>query len=162
VITNVAGAVTSVPAMLSVIPSVERRTVPGLALRGQPGSVLNLEHADTVGPSPAWLTLDSVVLTNTSQWYFDISTPLPAERFYRARQSGGLSVMPTLDLKMVPALTLTGLVGGVVRVDYINQFGPIDAWVTLGTVTLSNTSQLYFDVSAPGRPPRLYRLVQLP
>jgi len=44
-------------------------------------------------------------------------------------------------------------------VDYINQVGPIDAWVTLATVTLTNTSQLYFDVSAPGQPQRLYRLV---
>jgi hypothetical protein len=48
------------------------------------------------------------------------------------------------------------------RLDYINQFGPIDAWVTLATVTLTNTSQLYFDVSAPGQPRRLYRVVQVP
>jgi hypothetical protein len=47
-------------------------------------------------------------------------------------------------------------------VDYINRFGPTDAWATLDTVTLTNTSQLYFDVSAPGQPPRLYRLVQVP
>ena len=63
---------------------------------------------------------------------------------------------------MVPALTLTGAVGSSVRVDYINQFGPTDAWVPLDTVTLTNPSQLYFDVSAPGQPPRLYRLVQVP
>jgi hypothetical protein len=63
---------------------------------------------------------------------------------------------------MVPAITMTGPVGGSVRVDYINQFGPTDAWVTLDTATLANTSQLYFDVSAPGQPPRLYRLVQIP
>jgi hypothetical protein len=47
-------------------------------------------------------------------------------------------------------------------VDYINQVGPIDAWVALATVTLTNTSQLYFDTSAPGRPDRLYRVVQVP
>jgi hypothetical protein len=63
---------------------------------------------------------------------------------------------------MVPAITLTGSVGGSVRLDYINQFGPIDAWVTLDTVTLTNTSQLYFDVSALGQPQRLYRLIQVP
>jgi hypothetical protein len=63
---------------------------------------------------------------------------------------------------MVPAITLTGNPGDSVRLDYINQFGPIDAWVTLNTVTLTNTSQLYFDVSAPGQPQRLYRLVQVP
>jgi hypothetical protein len=49
-----------------------------------------------------------------------------------------------------------------VRLDYINQYGPIDAWITLATVALTNTSQLYFDVSAPSQPPRLYRLVQVP
>jgi len=49
-----------------------------------------------------------------------------------------------------------------VRVDCINRYGPIDAWVTLNTVTLTNASQLFFDISAPGQPERLYRLVPLP
>jgi hypothetical protein len=49
-----------------------------------------------------------------------------------------------------------------VRVDAINQFGPTDAWFTLATVTLTNTTQLYFDTSAIGQPPRLYRLVPVP
>jgi hypothetical protein len=49
-----------------------------------------------------------------------------------------------------------------VRLDYINQLGPIDAWVTLATLPLTNTSQLYFDTSAPGQPHRLYRVVQMP
>jgi hypothetical protein len=162
VVTNVAGAVTGAPAMLSVIPPVERRMVPALALQGQPGSLLNLDDADALGPSPAWVTFDSVTLTNSSQWYFDLSLPLPPQRFYRAWQTGGPSVLPSPDLKMVPALTMTGPVGSLVRVDYINQFGPVDTWVALDTVTLTNTSQLYFDVSAPGQPPRLYRLVQIP
>jgi hypothetical protein len=162
VVTNVAGAVTSAPAMLSVIPPVEGRMVPGLVLVGQAGSVLNLESADTLGLSPAWVALDSLRLTNSSEWYFDISIPMPAQRFYRAWQTGGPSVIPALDLKMVPALTLAGPVGSSVRADYINQLGPTDAWVALDTSMLTGTSQLYFDVSAPGQPPRLYRLVQVP
>jgi hypothetical protein len=162
VVTNVAGAVTSAPAMLSVIPPVEGRMVPGLVLVGQAGSVLNLESADTLGLSPAWVALDSLRLTNSSEWYFDISIPMPAQRFYRAWQTGGPSVIPALDLKMVPALTLAGPVGSSVHVDYINQLGPTDAWVALDTSMLTGTSQLYFDVSAPGQPPRLYRLVQVP
>ena len=162
VVTNIAGAVTSPPAMLSVIPPVERRTVPALTLMGQPGSLLNLNDADAVGPSPHWATFDSVMLTNTSQWYFDLSTPLPPQRIYRAWQTGVPGVIPSLNLKMAPAITLTGTVGSSVRVDYINQFGPIDAWVALATVPLTSTSQLYFDVSVPGQPRRLYRLVQVP
>ena len=45
------------------------------------------------------------------------------------------------------------------RLDCINRFGPTDVWVMLNTVTLTNTSQLYYDVSAPGQPQRLYRLL---
>ena len=129
---------------------------------GQPGSSLNLQDAEALGPSPNWVTFDNVALTNTSQWYFDLSTPLPPQRFYRAWQPGPSSVAPALDLHLVPALTLTGTVGSAVRVDYINQFGPTDAWVTLATVTLTNTSQLYFDLSTIAQPPRLWRLMPMP
>jgi hypothetical protein len=162
IVSNAFGAVTSAAAMLSVIPVVERRMVPALTLTGQPGSFLNLQDADAPGPLPNWVTFDNVALTNTSQWYFDLSTPLPPQRFYRAWQPGPTSVASALDLHMVPALTLAGTVGGSVRVDCINQFGPTDAWVTLDTVTLTNTSQLYFDTSAIGQPPRLWRLVPVP
>jgi hypothetical protein len=49
-----------------------------------------------------------------------------------------------------------------VRLDYINRFGPIDAWITLDTVALTNTSQLYFDTSSIGQPARLWRVVPVP
>ena len=88
VVTNIAGAVTSTPAMLSVIPPVERKTVPALTLMGQPGSALNLENVEALNPSPNWTTLGNVSLTSTSQWYFDLSAPLPPQRFYRAWQPG--------------------------------------------------------------------------
>jgi hypothetical protein len=68
----------------------------------------------------------------------------------------------TLDLHQVPAITLTGSPGGSVHLDYIYQYGPTDAWVTLDTVTLTNTSQLFFDTSAIGHLQRLYRVVPAP
>jgi hypothetical protein len=162
VITNAAGAVTSSPAMLNVIAAVERRPVPGVNLTGQTGSLLNVDYASLLSPAPNWATLGSVSLTSTSQYCFDLTLPLPPQRFYRAWQTGTPGVIPSLDLHLVPAITLTGNLGDAWRVDYINRFGPTDAWATLDTVTLTNTSQLYFDVSAPGQPPRLYRLVQVP
>jgi hypothetical protein len=161
VVTNLLGAVTSPPALLSVIAPVERRMVPGLILAGQPGTSLNLDFTAALGPAPVWTTFDHVLLTAASQWYFDVSSPLPPQGFYRSWQSS--AGMPSAqNLRFVPALTLTGSVGGSVRVDAISQFGPIDAWVTLDTVTLTNTSQLYFDTSAWGQPQRLYRLVPVP
>ncbi len=162
VVANTFGAVTSSPAMLQVIPPVERRPVPGFKLTGETASLLNVDYADSLRPAPNWARLGSVSLTSTSQYYFDLNQPLPPRRFYRAWQTGTPGVRPSLDLHLVPAITLAGNIGDSVRLDYINQFGPIDAWVTLDTVTLTNTSQLYFDVSAPGQPQRLYRLVPLP
>jgi hypothetical protein len=162
VVTNLVGAVTSAPVVVNVIPPVERRPVPGVQLMGEAGGLLNVDYANALSATPNWLPLDTVTLASTSQFCFDVSEPLPPQRYYRAWQTGTPSVMPSLDLHMVPAITLTGSVGGSVRLDYINQFGPIDAWVTLATVTLTNTAQLYFDVFAPGQPQRLYRLVPLP
>jgi len=63
---------------------------------------------------------------------------------------------------MIPAITLTGNVGDSLELDCINQFGPTNAWTMLDTLTLTNTSQLYFDVSAIGQPTRLYRSVPGP
>jgi hypothetical protein len=162
VVTNVAGAVTSAPVLVSVIAAVERRPVPGVKLMGEAGSLLSVDYATSLSPAPNWTTLISVSLTSTSQYYFDLTIPLPPQRYFRAWQTGTPSVLPSLDLHLVPAITLTGNIGGSVRLDYINRFGPTDAWVTLDTVTLTNTPQLYFDISAPGQPQRLYRLVQMP
>jgi hypothetical protein len=162
VITNAAGAVTSSPAMLQVIAAVEHRPVWGVKVTGQTASLLNVDYASSLSRVPSWTTLGSVSLTSTSQYYFDLTLPLPPQRYFRAWQTGVTGVIPSLDLHLVPAITLTGNIGASVRVEAINQFGPADAWVTLGTVTLTNTSQLYFDVSALGQPQRLYRLVQVP
>jgi hypothetical protein len=121
-----------------------------------------VDYANSLSRSPNWTTLGSVSLTSTSQYYFDLTLPLSPQRYYRAWQTGRPSVNPSLDLPLVPAITLTGNIGDSVRLDYINQFGPINAWSALDTVTLTNTSQLYFDVSAWRQPQRLYRLVPLP
>jgi uncharacterized repeat protein (TIGR03803 family) len=161
-VTNAYGAVTSVPAMLNVIAPVNCRSVPGIKATGEAVSPWNVDYANSLSPAPNWTTIGSVSLTGTPQYCFDLALPLPSQRFYRAWQTGTVGVSPSLDLHLVPAITLTGTIGGSVRLDYINQFGPTDAWVTLATVPLTNTSQLYFDISAPGQPPRLYRLVPSP
>jgi len=163
VVTNAFGAVTSSPAMLNVIPAVQRRAVPAINVIGETGSSVNVGYADSLGPALSWQTLDTLSLTNPPQYWFDLSTPLPTQRFYRVRQTGTPSVLPSFKLiSMVPAITVTGNMGDSLRLDYINAVGPTNAWVTLDTVTLTNTPQLYFDVTAPGQPKRLYRLVQIP
>jgi hypothetical protein len=162
VVTNAHGAVTSAPVMVNVIPPVEHKPAAGVQVTGEAGSLLNVDYADSLGASPNWLPLDTVTLASTSQYCLDVTQPLPPRRFYRAWQTGAPRILPSLSLLgIAPAIALTGTIGQSVRLDYINQFGPTDAWVTLTTVALTNTSQLYFDVSAPGQPQRLYRLLPM-
>ncbi len=162
VVTNLFGAVTSAPALLSVIAPVEQRIVPALSLTGDAGSFLHLDYVDAFGPGAQWLSLSNFTLASTPQLYLDLSEPLPAQRFYRASQTNVPSAKPVLDMRLATEIPLTGAIGSSVQVDYINQFGPTDAWVTLDTVVLTNTTQLYFDVTMFRQPTRLYRLVAVP
>jgi hypothetical protein len=73
-----------------------------------------------------------------------------------------LSVTPTVDVFMVPAISLMGAVGSSFQIDYINAIGPTDTWTTLTTITLTNAQQFYPDYSAIGQPARFYRTVPLP
>jgi len=159
VVTSLGSSVTSAPALLSVIAPVDRRVVPAVHLPSGTGNLLHLEHADSLA-TPAWSSFTNVTLSTGPQLCFDLSQPLPAERFYRAWQTNG--PQPSLDLSLATEIPLAGAIGSSVRVDYINAIGPTDAWVTLNTVLLTNTTQLYFDASAFRQPQRLYRLLPMP
>ena len=160
IVANVFGAVTSAPARLNVIADVPRRLAPALQLTGLLTNPVNLEVTAVPDSMSGWAPLASVNLMESPQWYFDSSMPLPPKRFYRGWQADAPVGLPLLELEMVPAIALTGAPGNYIRLDYINQFGPVDAWRTLATVLLTNSSQLYFDTSAVGQPPRLYRLIR--
>lgn len=67
-----------------------------------------------------------------------------------------------LDMSLAAEIPLTGAIGSPVRIDFINEFGPTGAWAPLDTVVLTNTTQLYFDVSMFRQPTRLYRLAAGP
>ncbi len=162
VVTNTSGSVTSPPVMLSVIARVERTTRPGLLITSQPGSTLNLEQTDALSLSANWAPLASISMSSASQWYFDGTGFTAGQRFYRAWQAGETNSAPGLAVHTVSAIPLQGIVGGSVRVDCIDQVGPTDAWLTLATVGITNASQEFFDTSAIGQPPRLYRLVPVP
>ena len=162
VLTNVAGAVTSAPATLNVVAPVERRLVPGIEVTGSSGSSIHLDYSEVMTSFPDWRTLGSLLITNPREFCFDLSEPLPPQRFYQAWVVGIPTVVPSLALHMVPAITLTGTIGSAVRVDGINAIGPTDAWSTLATVTLTNTSQSYFDISALSQPRKLYRIIPVP
>jgi hypothetical protein len=72
-----------------------------------------------------------------------------------------LSVLPPLDVRMVPAIGVYGTVGQSYRIEYKNISGPVLDWTPVVTLTVTNTGQLYFDVAAR-EAARIYRLVEVP
>jgi uncharacterized repeat protein (TIGR03803 family) len=157
-VSNEFGATNSSPAVLSIIPPVPRRSVPALSLAGQPASTVAVDYADTLEGGGTWATLSSPTFASPSQFVFDTSSQLPPQRFYRARTTGTTNP-PSVALSMAQEITITGTPSQALRLDYISPIGPTDNWTTLATVTLTNSSQPYFDVTAPAQQPRLYRIV---
>ncbi len=159
-VTNPWGSVMSATATLTVTPGLpaDVRSVPGLAISGDQGTSLGVANSDTIGSSASWSTLQNLVLTTNRNWWFDLSGS-STQRFYRTLHSSATGSDPILELHMVPAITLTGAIGSHIQIDYVNQFGPTNAWVSLTTVLLTNSPQLYFDTSAINQPPRIYSLI---
>jgi hypothetical protein len=150
------------PASLSVIAPVQRSPVAAIYLAAEIGNYLHLEYLDAFGPGNAWRPLSDLAVTSAPQLCLDLSGPLAAQRFYRAWQANAAAAPSRLDLSLATAIPLTGALGSSVRIDCINAIGPVDAWVTQATVTLTTSPQLYFDLTAFRQAPRLYRLVPLP
>jgi uncharacterized repeat protein (TIGR03803 family) len=160
VLTNAFGSFTSAPVMLNVIPVVERRLVPGIKVSGNISGTWNVERSDVLAPAD-WKNLATLNPGSAPQYCFDTSQPLPSMRFYRAGAASGFEPV-SLSLNFYPAITAAGAIGTSVRVDKINPIGPTDAWITLGTMTLTNTPQLFFDLTEIGHISQLYRIVPLP
>jgi hypothetical protein len=110
------------------------------------------------GATNRWLTLDNVATTEAGAY----SVRVINNEGSVTSDLMVLSVIPSLDVKMVPGIVLNGGVGDTFRIDYISAVGPTNAWMTLDTVTMTNNSQWYFDISAIGQPARYYRIVQVP
>jgi len=106
----------------------------------------------------AVLVLNDVQVSMSGAYSVVVSNKLGSITSARAM----LSVLPGLDIAMVPALTLHGELGLSYRIEYIRAIGPTSDWHTLASVTITNTPQQFFDTSAAGDVRRLYRLVQTP
>lgn len=147
-------------AELGVISSVPRTNIPALGLQGLTGTTLNVEACDSLTLPLFWVALDAVTLTNSFQYFLD-STAGSAPRSYRTWHTNA-DVPPTANtLQMVPAIPLTGPIGTRVRLEYINQFGPLTNWFVLQETVVQAPPAIYYDFSSLGQPPRLYRLVHL-
>jgi uncharacterized repeat protein (TIGR03803 family) len=159
VVSNELGVAASAPAFLSVIAPVERRGVLALSLDGGWDGLAEVEYAGELGAASDWRLLEPGNQALGSGFCFDVTFPQPTSRFYRARLASGGFGSGNLILRPAAMLTLKGNVGESWQVDYIPRFGPTNAWRTLGTATLTNGSQPFFDLMGGFGPERLYRLI---
>lgn len=162
VVSNSFGALTSAPMVLNVVAAVAQRPVPAVYLTSQPGSLWTVVYSDSVGPGAQWTPLAAATLTNSSQYYFDTAASLPPNRFYQAVRTNAPAVSSALAMQIATAVTLTGNAGNILQVQYIDPSGPTNAWASVGTATLTNTTQLFFDVATIGQSPRIYRIIPGP
>lgn len=70
-----------------------------------------------------------------------------------------IQIAPSLQLQTASVVTLSGEVGATYKLQYVDTGNP-DEWITLATVVLTNSAQLYIDFAAIGQPKRSYRLIQ--
>jgi hypothetical protein len=110
------------------------------------------------GATNSTLTLTNLTSAQSGQYAMMASNYLGSAM----SQSASLNVLPALAINIVPAISVYGGVGSSYSIQYVNVVGPTNAWVTLATVTLTNSPQYYFDVSAIGQPARFYRSVFAP
>jgi hypothetical protein len=161
VITNGFGATTSSPAALTVILPFSQSAVPAINVSGQTGAVINVDYLSTLTSPSDWTSLTSLSLTSTSQYVFDASIPLPAERYYRAWTAGATATVPALHLDIAQSVTLTGNIGDRLQLQYLNA-GTLTNWTSITNITLTSTNQTYLDVSSIGQPGRKYRVMPAP
>ena len=110
------------------------------------------------GATNSTLTLTNLTSAQSGQYAMMASNYLGSTM----SQSASLSVLPALTINIVPAISVYGGIGSSYSIQYVNVIGPTNAWVTLATITLTNSPQYYFDVSAIGQPARFYRSVLKP
>ena len=110
------------------------------------------------GAHQAWLTLPDVQPSDAGVYSVVVTNVAGSATSSLA----SLRVLPGLRVDMVPTVTVKGEIGASYRLDYVNIIGPTNNWAYLATVSVTNNSQLYFDLSGAGRPARFYRLSPSP
>jgi hypothetical protein len=143
------------------------------------GTTVTLSVAAT-GSSPDYLwykngqplfsaTNSSLMLTNVSSadegnYAVVVSNPFGVV----ASQTAQLSVAKlSSTLGLYPGITITGFIGSTLEIDYTLDLNNTNSgWTSLGTITLTNTTQLWIDqtddVSSGKSPRRFYRVVPRP
>jgi len=93
------------------------------------------------------------------------SPPAGSYRVIVSNSGGSVTSAPAtlslLDLQMYSGLTISGTVGAMYRIDYVDTVGNTNNWQALTTFALPSSPYLYFDAQSGTLPKRYYRAVLL-
>jgi hypothetical protein len=70
-----------------------------------------------------------------------------------------LNIQPSLDAFLLPTVRLDGQAGMTYRLEYINAISGNDTWISLTNITLTASTNYFFDFEGVGKRERYYRLV---
>jgi len=117
----------------------------------------SFEGSPLAGATRSELRLPNVQTSQSGGYQVIVSDVLGS----KASQTASVSVVPALAAPLVPALIISNGVGSNFVLDYSADLGPM-IWLTLASLSPTNSPQIYFDVSAPDGSARFYRLRQTP
>ncbi len=108
------------------------------------------------GATSSTLTVTNLQIGDAGAYTVAVSDPAGTT----SSDPADLTVRPSLDIHLVPALSLVGNIGSSYAIQYVNSVGPANAdWTTLEVVQLVSSPQFWSDYSAIGQPQRFYRLL---
>lgn len=84
VVSNALGVVTSVPANLTVDPSIQIALYAGLTIEGEAGRLCQIEYSDDLRNTNNWKSLTNFSLPTDRFLWFDTESPNVTRRYYRA------------------------------------------------------------------------------
>lgn len=85
IVSNALGVVTSLPAILTVDPSIQIALYAGLTIEGEAGRLCQIEYSDDLRNTNNWKSLTNFSLPSDQFLWFDTGSPNVTRRYYRAK-----------------------------------------------------------------------------
>lgn len=143
-------------------PVISGKTV-SFTICGSKGCTYQIQSASNLNTSNPWPTSGSVTLTNSTQVWSDPVLLTNASRFYRLAQTNP-NPLPQIQSPVISgqtvSFTICGSMGYTYQIQSASSLNTSNPWPTLGSVTLTNSTQIWSDPMLLTNASRFYRLMQ--
>jgi len=143
-------------------PVISGKTV-SFTICGSKGCTYQIQSASNLNTSNPWPTSGSVTLTNLTQVWSDPVLLTNASRFYRLAQTNP-NPLPQIQSPVISgqtvSFTICGSMGYTYQIQSASSLNTSNPWPTLGSVTLTNSTQIWSDPMLLTNASRFYRLMQ--